>query len=208
MVRWPTARAAASRIRELPDLSVGLHLDLGEWRSYNGRWSVVYSVAPLESEPAVAEAHRQLQDFHRLLGRDPTHLDSHQHVHKNAPEIAEALGELAADLGIPLRAQTPQIRFEGGFFARASDGSPMPELITPGSLRALLQTIPPGITELSCHPGTGRDSWSDYDRDRAQEVETLCHPEVLRAISDEGIELQSFAGAAALLGLGEWPRRV
>ena len=31
MVRWPSAAAAAAYAREHPALSVGLHVDLGEW---------------------------------------------------------------------------------------------------------------------------------------------------------------------------------
>jgi predicted glycoside hydrolase/deacetylase ChbG (UPF0249 family) len=193
MVRWPAARGAAARARELGSLSVGLHLDLGEWLSRNGHWSLVYRVVPLDDPLAVgAEAHRQLAQFRRLMDRDPTHLDSHQHVH-NDPGISSVLSELAGSLGVPLREHDPRIRFEGGFFGQESDGTPVQGAITPGGLMALLDEIPAGTTELCCHPGTGRDSWSVYDRERSIEVETLCDPAVRMALEQRGIELRSFA---------------
>ena len=36
MVRWPSARAATEYARAAPALSVGLHIDLGEWAYRNG----------------------------------------------------------------------------------------------------------------------------------------------------------------------------
>jgi predicted glycoside hydrolase/deacetylase ChbG (UPF0249 family) len=193
MVRWPAAHAAATQVRGLPDLSVGLHLDLGEWYSRNGHWSLVYRVVPFEPRAVAAEACRQVAEFRRLLGREPTHLDSHQHVH-NDVSISGVLADLAAGLGVPLREHDPRIHFEGGFFGQASDGTPVPEAITAGGLQALLADIPAGVTELCCHPGAGRDSWSVYDRERAREVEALCDPVVRHAISEQNIELRSFAG--------------
>src|SRR5688572_28379081 len=42
MVRWPAAAAAASYARARPELSVGLHLDLGEWVLRDGAWVPLY----------------------------------------------------------------------------------------------------------------------------------------------------------------------
>src|SRR5437762_1183195 len=82
MVRWPAVAAAAAYAREHPALGVGLHLDLGEWEYSNGDWVARYEVVPLDDAAAVAaEAGRQLAAFRGLMGRDPDHLDSHQHVH-------------------------------------------------------------------------------------------------------------------------------
>jgi chitin disaccharide deacetylase len=196
MVRWPAARAAAARARDLAGLSIGLHLDLGEWLSRNGHWSLVYRVVPLDDPLAVAiEARRQLAEFRRLLGRDPTHLDSHQHVH-NDGAIAGVLGDLAGELGVPLREHDARVRFEGGFFGQESDGTPVLDAITAEGLEALLDEVPSGITELCCHPGMGRDSWSVYDRERADEVGTLCDPAVRAAVAERAIELWSFADLA------------
>src|SRR5688572_8280893 len=78
MVRWPAATEAARQGRENPDLSLGLHVDLGEWVFRDDRWVPVYEVVRLEEVGGVeAEVSRQLTSFRELVGRDPTHLDSH-----------------------------------------------------------------------------------------------------------------------------------
>src|SRR5258708_5839654 len=103
MVRWPAAAAAAEYGCQHPDLSVGLHVDLGEWAYRDGTWAPVYEVAPLNDSTAVAEeVARQLAAFRRLLGREPTHIDSHQHVHREAP-ARSILTALARRLTVPLR---------------------------------------------------------------------------------------------------------
>jgi predicted glycoside hydrolase/deacetylase ChbG (UPF0249 family) len=65
--------------------------------------------------------------------------------------------------------------------------------ISADRLLELLDELPLGITELGCHPGAGRDSWSVYDRERVAEVEALCDPSVRAAIEERGIELRTFA---------------
>src|SRR5438105_15542053 len=86
MVRQPAAAAAAAYARESTRLSVGLHVDLGEWIYRNGEWVHLYFVVPTDDAAAVrAEVAGQLADFNRLTGTDPTHLDSHQHVHREEP---------------------------------------------------------------------------------------------------------------------------
>jgi len=44
MVRWPAAVEAARYAREHPHLSVGLHLDFGEWSFRDGEWVPEYEV--------------------------------------------------------------------------------------------------------------------------------------------------------------------
>src|SRR5688572_4519732 len=115
MVRWPAAAEAAEFGRRTDGLSVGLHFDFGEWSFQNGQWSQLYEVAPLDDRQQVTdEVSRQLTEFRRLLGRDPTHLDSHQHVHRSDP-LRSVLLEVARNLEIPLRHFTPTVRYCGDF---------------------------------------------------------------------------------------------
>ena len=48
MSRWPGAVEAAQYARTHPELSVGLHIDLGEWEYREGNWLAVYTVVPLD----------------------------------------------------------------------------------------------------------------------------------------------------------------
>src|SRR5580765_3571851 len=89
MVRAPHAREAVAWARAHPRLSVGLHVDLGEWRYTGGLWVAAYEVVPGDDADAVAaEVAAQLERFEALTGRAPTHLDSHQHVHREQPARA------------------------------------------------------------------------------------------------------------------------
>src|SRR5262245_54078747 len=54
MVRWPAAILAAVYARRNRRLSVGLHVDLGEWEYRGGDWRAVYEVVSLEDCEAVA----------------------------------------------------------------------------------------------------------------------------------------------------------
>jgi predicted glycoside hydrolase/deacetylase ChbG (UPF0249 family) len=193
MVRWPAAAEAAAYARAHPRLAVGLHLDLGEWACRDGTWAPLYEVVPQDDAAAVAgEVARQLDAFRRLVGRDPTHLDSHQHAHLKEP--AKGLTtELARRLGVPLRGLDPVIRYCGGFYGQTGDGTPLPEILSPEGLVRILAELPPGVTELGCHPGEAGDLDTMYRDERAREVEVLCGERVRAALAEMGIELCSFA---------------
>ena len=193
MTRWPAATEAASYVRAGARLDLGLHVDLGEWVQEDGEWKPLYEVASLDDGPAVREeVARQLATFRALTGAEPTHLDSHQHVHRNEP-VRSLLLELARRLGVPLRDHGEAVRHCGRFYGRDERGRPAPHGITVGRLLALLRELPEGVTELGCHPGRGRDHGSPYAAEREREVETLCDPAVRAALAREGIELASFA---------------
>ncbi|MGH9021974.1 MAG: carbohydrate deacetylase [Acidimicrobiia bacterium] len=192
MVRAPAAADAAAYARDRPALSVGLHVDLGEWVFEAGAWAPAYVVVPAEDATAVGEElRRQLNRFGQLMGQSPTHLDSHQHVHLREP-VTSAMVELATRLHVPLRSFSSSVRFCGDFYGQTGTGEPWPDGISPESLIALLERLPPGVTELSCHAGTGDDLDSVYGVERTLEVEVLCDPSVRAAIEAEQIVLRSF----------------
>src|SRR5437588_3622319 len=86
MVRGAAAPEAGLYARAHPELSIGIHLDFGEWAYQDGTWVAMYEVVPLDDRGAVAdEVTRQLESFRRLIGGNPTHIDSHQHVHQREP---------------------------------------------------------------------------------------------------------------------------
>jgi chitin disaccharide deacetylase len=189
MVRYPAAGDAAAYAEDHPELGVGLHVDLGEWVYRDGRWPAVY-----ELEPTAGEIECQLAEFRRLLRRDPSHVDSHQHVHSDGA-ARTVCSELAARLGVPLR-HFSAVRHLGDFYGQRLDGTPLPENISVQKLVALIRGLPEGTTELGCHPGEVEELDSPYRHERQIEVETLCDSRVRAAIEEEGVELRSFASAS------------
>jgi len=188
MVRRPAAEEAARYGRRDATLSVGLHIDLGEWIYLNGDWYAVVQPPP----SSVEEIYTQLDIFRDLMGRDPTHLDSHQHAHRDEP-AASALTALASELGVPLRGQDARIAYRGDFYGQTAKGEPMHGAITAAALLELIRDLPEGVTELGCHPGISTDDDIPYGRERTMELEALCHPRVRELIDALGIELASFA---------------
>jgi chitin disaccharide deacetylase len=194
MVNRPAAADAADYGRGHPELAVGLHVELGRWRVQRRPWSFVWSTERLQRVVA-REITAQLDRFRALIGRDPTHLDSHHHRHRD--ESLRLIFEgVARTLDVPLRHFDPRIRFRGDFYGHDGAGRPDHEAITPAALVAVLETLPAGVTELCCHPGylDGLDSW--YRDERVREVETLCNPAVREALERLGIELVSFREVA------------
>lgn len=159
MVGRPAAPAAAEALAEHPDLAVGLHLEADE------------------------DCRRQLESFRELVDREPTHLDSHKHVHETDPAVGAAAEALAAELGVPLRNR--RIRYEGSFYGKKA--------ISPEHLMALIKGLPPGWTEIGCHPAAGPVPTSSYDAERQIELATLRDPGVKNLLNVTGVQLCSYA---------------
>ena len=192
MVRWPAAAQAADYANRHPHLGVGLHFDLSEWR-YEGEWLPVYEVLEeLTAETVTRELTSQLAAFDRLMQRPPSHIDSHQHVHREEP-IRAAVIAAGAELGIPVRECTPGITYRGDFYGQWGRGEPYPEGITLESLLEVLASLPDGVTELGCHPAAEPELESSYAHERPLELAVLCHPRTIAAVREHGIELCSFA---------------
>jgi predicted glycoside hydrolase/deacetylase ChbG (UPF0249 family) len=192
MVRWPAASEAVAYAREHPSLSLGLHIDLGEKVFRAGEWVPMYTVVPLQETRALtAEVFRQLDEFRRLTGHDPCHLDSHQHVHLREP-VRTILIEMAQRLGVPLRHCCPEVCYRGSFYGQTAEGVPLPNVISVDGLLRILETLPAGCTELGCHPADGCDLDTMYCHERLEELRVLCDPRVRAAITAMGIELRSF----------------
>jgi len=192
MVRWPAAIEAATYARRHPALSVGLHLDYGEWSLRDGKWRPLYEVVDMEDSNAVQEeTARQIDAFVRLVGREPTHIDSHQHVHKR-PSVTAVVVAVADRLEVPLR-HFSNVRYCGSFYGQDEGGSAIQYAVSVDDLIAVLNSLPFGVNELACHPGLEEDVEGMYRKERALEVETLCDPRVRDRLESLGMRLTSFA---------------
>jgi predicted glycoside hydrolase/deacetylase ChbG (UPF0249 family) len=168
-------------------------LDFGEWACRDYVWVQLYDVVPLDDSDAVAEeVSRQLSAFRRLVGKDPSHIDSHQHTHRQEP-LRSIVLELARELEVPVRDCSQDVRYSGEFYGQTENGYPLPEFISLSALLRIFRALPAGITELGCHPGNGSgDLETMYGRERADELGVLCDPQVRLAVAKMGIELRSF----------------
>lgn len=190
LVRHAAAPAAAEYAREHPELSVGLHVDFGEWAARDGRWVELYSVPASTKQEVAREVADQLETFRRLVGADPTHLDSHQHAHHDEP-LRSILQKLAAELGVPLRGMDDRVQYRGDFYGQ-HDGRTWPEGIGIDALVSLLAGLRTPVTEIGCHPGFADDLDSMYKDERALEVAALCDARVRELFRGGELTLCSF----------------
>ena len=95
---------------------------------------------------------------------------------------------------------TPGIAYSGVFYGQDGRGEPVPEAITVDALVAVIEQLPPGVTELGCHPGHADDLETTYARERTREVETLCDPRVRAALDSCDVELRTFAQLDGIFG--------
>ena len=191
MVTGAAAREAAAMSRDCPRLSIGLHWDV------SGEGEHTFDLTDL---PAVRrEFHRQVEEFHRLLGRLPTHVDSHHHVHRRAA-LRTVFRELVEPLGVPLRGENG-IRFVGGFYAQWQEAVTNLEYVSVPTLQRMLrEEVGPGWTEISCHPGyASPDFTSVYLHEREAELRTLTAPAIRETIVVLGIRLVSYSDYLAQL---------
>jgi predicted glycoside hydrolase/deacetylase ChbG (UPF0249 family) len=184
MVNAPETAEAVALAKAHPDLAVGLHVNFT---------NEAQSLIDLESrEECARELRRQYGVFVDLMGQRPTHIDSHQHVHRHWMR-RQLFEELAAAEGVPMRDVTPVV-FKGGFYAQWEYGVSQPEKVSLGALlRILSREIEGGIYELSCHPGYFDPALAAvYHEDREHELETLVDPRLPGLIAEMGIELISY----------------
>ncbi len=184
MVNTPATGEAVRMAADAPRLSVGLHVNFT-----NEGDRLVDSDDPAA---CAAELRRQFDRFIELMGRLPTHLDSHQHVHRERPAL-DAFRALADEHRLPLREFGP-VTYVGGFYAQWEHGVSQPEHVSVDALAAILRhEVPHGVTEIACHPGYRDAAFrSVYDADRAWEIATLCDPRVRDLLAEQSIERISY----------------
>lgn len=203
MVHGAAAEEAAAWARQHPSLGVGLHIDLWEHVLRDGEWVRTYEHCAGDAESVQAEVERQLMRFRKLLGREPDHIDTHQHVHRMQP-VGDVVRSVAVRCGLPLRGHGG-LRYVGGFYGQDGTGGPYPEGITPQRLMELMDALPDdGVTELSCHPGeVAADDplgGTMYRVERNTEVRTLCDPRVRARVARGDVRLGTFADFAHSAG--------
>ena len=196
MVRYPAADEAARYAAAHPGLSVGLHFEAAEWRYRDGEWYAEYEVIDTSDADQVrAEVDHQLATFVILLGRQPTHLDSHQHVHQNEP-VRSMMLERSEQLQIALRSYSERISYNGNFYGQTGEGDPFPDGISVSRLTTMIEELPRGWTEFGCHVGYRGGLDSVYVAEREEELRVLCLGEVRETVARCAVKLRSFRDLA------------
>jgi predicted glycoside hydrolase/deacetylase ChbG (UPF0249 family) len=162
-------------------------------------WVRSYQHCASDAASVRAEIERQFGRFCALLGREPDHIDTHQHVHRQ-PLVGDEVRAFAARRGLALR-EHGGLRYLGGFYGQDGRGGPYPEGITPQRLVELIDALPEGeVTELSCHPGqvAANDPLGGtmYRVERNIEVTTLCDAGVRARVARGDVRLGTFADLA------------
>lgn len=149
-------------------------------------------------DEARIELGMQIDEFRRIMGRFPTHLDSHHHVGRHEP-ILELVLDFARAIKVPVRTQDPEVRAMARKLALKTPdhfmGESGPDAYWSSErVVAHLRELPGGVTEFMTHPGYYDDdlSYSRYGRQRETEMTGLTDPQARALIEREGIRLIHF----------------
>jgi len=188
MVDEPYAADAAELAKKHPNLGVGLHFTAtnakGELFDLN------------DTEIVQKELEFQYKKFCELMGKSPTHIDSHHHVHTR-DNLKQLFISLAEKYKLPLR-MSCSVSYNGGFYGQWYDGDmnhyPCHEFISIEHLSNMLKDLPEGVTEFGCHPGYISPNLKDiYLFEREIELSVLLNPDLLPIIHGKDIKLINFA---------------
>ncbi|MFK3703697.1 chitin disaccharide deacetylase [Klebsiella sp. NPDC088457] len=204
---------AAQLSRCVPELGVGMHfvLTLGEPLSAMpgltregrlGKW--IWQMAEEGSLPLEEIAHElacQYRRFIALFGCEPTHIDSHHHVHMIAP-IYPIVAAFARENGVALRIDRQLAQRDGlaQDAARSSEGftsefygDAISEALFLQSLDASLQREETSL-EVMCHPAFVDNTimGSAYCYPRLTELEVLTSASLKYAVAERGYRLGTY----------------
>ena len=183
LVDGPDAEAAVEQARKRPKLGLGVHVAFDS----RGKWLIDVQ----DLDVVQRELDRQLDAFVRLTGGPPDHIDSHHHVHRRF-NVARLFLDAGRKYRVPVRGFSDVV-FVGRFYGQPEFGKTDLSKISVEYLVGLMQSLKPGVSEVSCHPGrleTRPDAI--YNRERETELSTLTDERVKTTIAAEAIRLINY----------------
>ncbi len=193
MVNQPYAKEAVELSKENPKLGIGLHMTFDKGKALTGVSTLTDENGNLKHsknllEPGVKEEDfykeilAQYEEFKKLMGKEPTHVDSHHHIHMRNPEAFKAMKRFCTEKNIKHRDDKNLI----GRFYGADVGEDM-----------LIQLIEEknkennyDILEVMTHPGKNDkflEATSSYTTPREEEIRILTSTKVKNYIKDNFI---------------------
>jgi predicted glycoside hydrolase/deacetylase ChbG (UPF0249 family) len=162
-----------------------------------------------KAEDAEAELRAQIERA-LALGVDLTHLNSHMFVlHSARADLQKVYLKLARDYSLPIRAATRTLMHWQGFDS-VPDDADREGVLHPDHFvvlsrlhpqrvldfwTVLLSGLPPGLTEICCHPGYARGGLAGFADDadqRESDLRLVMSPAVRQLIEREGIKLVGY----------------
>ena len=172
MVRWPDAEPAAELAAARPSSPSACTSTSASGSTATASGGRVYEVLEEETPGCGGARAREPARAVRAAGRArarPTSTPTSTSTATCPPGAPCA--RAGERLGVPVRHFTPEITYSGAFFGQDGKGNPFPEAITVEALVSVIEGLPPGITELACHPAAAAEGVSVYDEERVVEVE-------------------------------------
>ena len=211
MVNMPYAPLAVSLAKKHPNLGIGIHFVLTMGRPLiegpksftdeNGNFRKQGTYASgypdnVDENEVYAEWKAQMEKFIDMMGKKPTHIDSHHHVHlrDNLYPIAKRLAK-EYDLPMRLRPETDKTDYDyeialmlPGFY----DDTATVEYVTENTFGIWDHEI----IEIMCHPAFIDQRLIDissYCKERANEMKVVRDKRLKQWIKEHDIELITFA---------------
>jgi len=149
-------------------------------------------------DEARIELGTQIDEFRKIMGRFPTHLDTHHHIGRHEP-ILELVLDFARAIKVPVRSQDDGVRAAARRLTLRTpdhfmgESGPDPYWSAERVLEHLA-SLPGGVTEFMTHPGYFDDdlAYSRYGKQRETELAGLTDPRAREAVAQEGIRLAHF----------------
>lgn len=214
MINLPIERSTVRELLKRKSLGVGIHLNVtlkkavakpASVRSLLGADGNFRKVGEQTGKPPKAadlsrEYQAQIDLFKKVFSRKPTHLDTHHQTHDH-PLFFRVLNDLALKNKLPVRrsrlsvikpAQRPAKTTDYIFGNLTKEG-----YWREATLRAVITTLPQGVSEIMCHPG-----YNDRDLQAISSF-TAGRPEELKLFRSAGIKdlLKNFSVRLAHFGM-------
>ncbi|WP_297635715.1 chitin disaccharide deacetylase [uncultured Clostridium sp.] len=206
MVNMPFAEQAVKIANENPELGVGVHLTVtagpqlikiknslvDENGDFHNKDLLYDYQVKLNEEELYCEWKTQINKFIELMGKKPTHIDSHHHIHL-IPKYLKVALKLAEEYGIPMREQKwdnknfEYIKLKQDFIY---DGCKLEYFINHED-----ELLKEDVIEVMCHPAFIDQNLLDkssYNLARCGELSILTSIELKEWISKNKIKLINY----------------
>jgi chitin disaccharide deacetylase len=213
MVNLPDVHESIDILKTCPELDVGIHInltfgfpvsdpsDIPSLSGYDGIFVVKPGDFPeiVDVDDLYREIYAQVRRAYEL-GLNPSHLDSHHHIHHIDSRVNEILMEVAGEYDLAMRSNDSEDRqklqeygistpdnFISSFFGN--------DYVNYNMLERFIEELPVGVSEIMCHPGYVDDDLknkSSYTGFREIELKLLTDPEIFSMLKYYDVTLMSY----------------